>query len=261
MKYDKLFGLAATCSLTLGFAPVASAALIDFESVPGGNSDNLALSTQYQATAGVSFYLDNDLDGNPDPDNGGFLTPFLEQVGGSDPINGFINDRNGLVDEALQGTSLVAELGNWFLRTRGLEAGGQNDNLLIVYDTPTSFAGGQIWDIDADVTGNEKWLVEIIDSSNMTLDNLMSPEGILATDPSSLDSQPWQWTFDRETADISKIRISFVGTKPAGSTGLAFDNFQARDFNGEVPEPSLVVGLLAVAGLGATAKGKSKSQQ
>lgn len=208
----------ALCLLGALLTPaIAGAQAIDFETVPGGApADQLAITTQYEASFGVTFGLDNDDDGALDPG----LSPFLELVGGADPGTGFANHQVG-DDQADAG--FEARLGSYFLRFGTGETGDGDSALLIVYTQPVDAASGDLWDIDGSGSGTERWLIEALDSGGSTIDSVLSPEGVdFATDP--FEGRPWTWSFSRGTADIHAIRIDFVGTKTS-NVGLAFDRF------------------------------------
>lgn len=195
----------------------ATAQVIDFETVPGTMpSDQLAITTQFEPTLGVTFGLDNDDDGALDPG----ASPFLELVGGADPGTGFANHQVG-DDQADAGFESL--LGSYFLRFGTGETGSGDSALLIVYSSPVAAASGDLWDIDGSGSGTERWLIEALDAGGATLESVLSPEGVdFNTDP--YEGRPWTWSFDRASADIHAIRIDFVGTK-SSNVGLAFDRF------------------------------------
>lgn len=229
------------------FLPVgAHAGIIDFETVPGGTpSDQLAITSQYQSAFGVTFGL------SP----GG--SPTLEKTGDSDVGNGFRNDQLGLFDKAAAGYESV--LGNCFLRMGTTELASSPVPILrIDYASPVSGCSANIWDIDGWQgtewnSGTEQSKIEAFDSSSALLETILSPEGS-AIDATSLDGKPWTWYFSRPTADISRIDISFTGSKTAG-IGLAFDNFSPT---APIPEPSTFALLLLAAGTGAVALRKRR---
>jgi hypothetical protein len=205
----------------------AGAAVIDFETVPGGTpSDQLAITNQYEASDGVTFSLSD----------GG--TPFLEQRDSDDDGNGFL--RNFPPEELsadIERAGHEGELGNFFLRL-GIDTlfAVPVPQLIISYSTPVAAASAQIWDIDGNDFGTEQWRVEALDASDAVLATLDSPAGIVDTEE-SLDGLPWTWSFDLSAADIHRIRISFIGTK-IENIGLSFDNFSPTE--PAVPAPPAV---------------------
>jgi hypothetical protein len=195
--------------LTASFC--ANAAVIDFETIPGGiPQDKLAISTQFVDLYGVEFSL---LGGG---------TPYLEKVGGGDSGNGFFNQGKGEYDVAANGFS--DRLGDYFLRfgTGGLPY-VPGPTLLVNYTAPVSAASGEIWDIDATNIAYDQWVVSAKDEFGNTIQSITSPKGLLFNNVDSLDSKPWVWSFELAESEISSIAVSFSGE---GSVmGLAFDNF------------------------------------
>ncbi|HEX5371146.1 MAG TPA: hypothetical protein VFW84_00275 [Aquabacterium sp.] len=225
---------ALTTALALAFCTsVVHAAVIDFESVPGGSpSDQLAITSQYEPLFGVTFSLSS---GD---------SPYLEAVGGADAGDGFVNNALNAVDVAAPG--FEPQLQGHFLRigTTGLAA-VPVPRLLISYTTPVAAASAQIWDIDGDPSATEQWQVEAFNSGGALVASLLSPLGT-SYGVSSLDGKPWTWSFDRGgVADIASISLTFVGSKTSG-IGLAFDNFSPSSPAPAVPEPGALA--LAVAG-------------
>jgi hypothetical protein len=162
--------LFATYTCLIVSANQAYASLIDFEDVPGGTpADKLAISTQYQGTHGVTFSIDG----------GG--TPYLEKTGGTDSGNGFLNDKQSGDPPDVEHVDYTGDLGNYFLRlgTTSLDSAPVS-TLIITYDTPVNAASAQIWDIDAHLSGNEKWTITARDDFGAIIDTINSPIGILA---------------------------------------------------------------------------------
>ncbi|MDP2644744.1 MAG: PEP-CTERM sorting domain-containing protein [Desulfobacterales bacterium] len=224
----------------------ALAAFIDFETVPGGwPSDKLAITGQYEATHGVTFSLSN---------RGG--NPYLEKTGDADSGTGFLNDALSQYDVAAPGYEPL--LGDYFLR---LGTGGLLSvpvpRLIIGYTDPVSGASAQIWDIDGHSNGTEQWRVQTFDSSDILTGDIYSPAGT-THGAGSLDGLPWTWSFSHASADISRIEISFTGSKTSG-IGLAFDNFNTSSA-APVPEPATLLLLgMGLAGLRFTHRRKKKA--
>lgn len=228
------FALAAALALA-SCTSVVHAAVIDFESVPGGSpSDQLAITNQYEPLFGVTFSLSD----------GG--SPYLEAVGHVDAGDGFVNNALNVYDAAAPG--FEPQLQGYFLRlgTSGLAA-VPVPRLLINYTTPVAAASAQIWDIDGDPAATEQWRVDAFNSSGVLLASALSPLGT-SYGVSSLDGKPWTWSFDRGgVADIASISLTFTGSKTSG-IGLAFDQFSPSSPAPAVPEPSALA-LVAAGGL------------
>ncbi|MBZ8180856.1 hypothetical protein [Oscillatoria salina] len=249
----QLATFSTSLSLILMVASSASAQFIDFEAIdgilPDGSTalDDLKITDQF-SSLGVTFGIDANLDGIADLGK----SPILEAVGYSnkDKKSGFLGGvNNGQPDVAAP--SFESRLGKFFLRGGELHRtkNKKNLNLLISYDSPTSGASGEIWDIDGSIYGTEKWRIEALGQDLSVIDFVLSPIGGKNV---NLDGKPWLWSFDRDNADISAIRFNFVGTKPGSNVGLAFDNFSVRSVeNSEtVPEPTSVLSLLAFGTFG-----------
>lgn len=250
-KLTHLFAL-VTVSSTTAFA------IVDFESVPG-ETDDLDLSgVFFDDTVGdpISFqlYLDDDgvTNGFAESDS-----VFLEATGGGlvDTV-GFIYDSDtGPGRNQDEESSLTSEtLGDFFVRTDGLfSATSTNSTFVIEYapsgstfsNLPVS-ASGQIWDIDGtSLTATEEWIVQAYDASLNSLASVTSPEFANNDENTSLDGQPWTFSFNN-VGSIKYIAIQFSGTK-TNQIGLAFDNLSATP----IPEPgSLGILTLGIAALG-----------
>lgn len=228
-------------SITMSlFAFNVNAALIDFETVPSGTpSDQLAISTQYQAAYGVTFSLEG----------GG--TPYLEQTGTSDSGHGFWNAAASTYDTEAIG--FEGGLGNYFLRFGTTTFSTAPGPILIIdYDTPVSAASAQIWDIDAapnNSNGYEAWTITARDISGGVIDTIVSPDGIDETLPASMNAKPWTWSFNHTSNDIYSIAIEFSGT--ATVVGLAFDNFSPATAVVPIPAAAWLFGsgLIGLIGL------------
>lgn len=203
------------------------AAIIDFETVPGGTpSDQLAISNQYFADFGVTFSLEG----------GG--TPFLEKTGAADSGHGFWNAAKS--DYDIEAAGYEGRLGDYFLRFgTGTFSSAPGPVLIIDYANPVSAASAQIWDIDAaqnNQSAYEAWTVTARDDTGNVIDTRVSPNGIGELEPDSLNAKPWTWSFDHASSDIFSIAISFTGQ--AGIVGLAFDNFSPASPVSPVPVPA-----------------------
>jgi hypothetical protein len=233
-----LFALLASISLP------AAAAVIDFETTPGGGTpvDNALLSAPYGIVGGgtVAFFFD--VNGNIAYDLGTDALPAMEAYGpdGLGGLDGFANGLTGVNDTANGG--LAGQLGNFFLRQP--QPGSPPPPLIVDYNTAQIISGlsGEIWDIDGGAN-TEQWLVEALDGSNNLLASQLSPLGNSA----ALDGLPWVFSFSGLPAGFDKARITFVGTKTTG-LGLAFNNFDPTA--SAAPEPgTLLLALVAAAGM------------
>jgi hypothetical protein len=225
--------------LLAGSFSSAGAALIDFETVPGGTpADQLAISNQYEASEGVTFSLS--VAG----------TPFLEASGSDDGTTGFIRnfpEETADADVEREGYTGLG-LGGFFLRF-GIDTffAVPVPKLIISYTTPVNAASAQIWDIDSNQFGTEQWRVEALDGTAQVISTIDSPVGLDALTEESLDGLPWAWAFNVGNDQIHQIVISFIGTKQE-NIGLSFDNFSPS--TAEIPAPPAAwLFLTALAGV------------
>ena len=238
MNKSRLLGAVCACFI-LCLSNLANAALIDFETVPMGTpSDQLAITTQYQGTYGVTFSLSN------------ADTPFLEKTGGSDTGDGFYNFQTGTQTPDVETAGFEGQLGEYYLRigTDELLSAPMPD-LLISYTNPVSAASAQIWDIDGGPAGTEQWLVTALDSGGSVIDSLLSPLGT-AQGAGTLDGIPWTWSFSHASTDIYAINLEFIGSKTT-NLGLAFDNFSPSTAAVPIPAAAWLFGsgLLGLIGI------------
>ena len=239
----------------------ANAAVIDFETTPGGGAptDDLSLpiSSPYVFPGlNINFGIDGD-------SNGVVETNAVFEHAGLDlfePPNGGFSGSAG-TDTADAG--FTAQLGNFFMR--GPTGGADFGLFVITYSGSTlvTAASGEIWDIDGTAlapggTGNtEEYTVRAYDSANNLIATQVSPLGVLTSAIAPLDGRPWVFSFTGLSAGIAKITIDFTGTKPAG-IGLAFNNFNPT---GVIPEPTtflLLAQLACVALLSSTRRQTTK---
>lgn len=212
--------------------------------------DGAAVGAEYQATTGMSFGIDANMDGAFDPG----VSPFLNQVGWQSNIpmgdvqDAYWSQLNKGFDTARPG--FESQLGGWFLRTK-TTVQPEPGALLVVYDVPVFMAKGEIWDIDglpddsSIYFGTEQFLVEALDAGGNVIESILSPLGDSADPDLSLDSAPWTWTFHHASDDIHAVRIAFVGQRELGA-GYGHDNFA---WASTIPAPSSLAPL-AVLGLG-----------
>ena len=224
MKKLQLLGGVCACIFTFSNA---NAGFIDFESIPGGVPiEGLAINTQFLATDGVSFVLENGAD------------PVLAEVG--DPMTAFAGPPNNTGGDT---PASGQNIGSFFLTDDGVLSSSLISPALIVsYSTPAAAASGVILDIDF----NETFLIQAKDMSGNVIDTV----NISAGDPNTGDGLATFWSFDRATTDISSIRFAGSRTQ-AGGFGLGFDNFNAR--SAVVPVPAAIwlfgSGLLGLVGI------------
>lgn len=232
-------------------ATSAHGSLVTFETTPTGGTpvDNANLTTPYNVTGGtVSFFFDANANNILDA---GDVAPKFEARGDSDSDpQGFASNKNGGFDHPA-----TTGMGNWFLRQPD-GIGVLPGPFIIDYNVSQTIdaLSGQIWDIDATPLFNEQWRVDVLDSHGAVVATELSPVGILQSDPSSLDSLPWAFSFSglaARSSDVDKVRLTFIGTKTDG-IGLTFDNFNAFEAAPTAaPEPGSA--MLFGMGLGALA--------
>jgi hypothetical protein len=185
--------------LVLAFAHTPAHALIDFENVPsiGVPSEGDPIGTQYEASEGVSFFLE-----------GGGL-PVIAKVGS--PRTAFAGPPSNMGDDnPAPGTNV----GSYFLTDDGV-VGPIPPALIIAYSAPVSAASGVIVDID----GTEAWEIQARNASGAILETIRLSSG----DAGTGDGRAKGWSFSRSAADIDSIRIVYVGQQSI--VGLALDNF------------------------------------
>ena len=198
-------------ALALGvWAHAADAMMIDFETMPGGGTatESVAISDQFRSTFGVRFLMEG----------GG--VPLLAQVGGA--MTAFGGGIENVPDMPLPGQGV----GDFFLTDDGSVAAPPRP-LWIGYDTPVAGASGVILDVDfwgRSTTIYESWSIDAFDIHGQYLDTIE----ISAGDPGAGDGVASTWSFERPTADIRMIRVTYTGTKDFG-VGLAFDNFSPSE--------------------------------
>lgn len=229
---------AVLATVTLLHSLTAEAQLIDFEATPGGGTpaDDTPIPA-YNLTGGgtVSFYFDTNLNNTFDS---GIDGDAIYEAAGMDGTDAFANGGLGVPDTAAT-PALATQLGSYF--ARALVPFAVPDPFIIDYNTTQTISAlsGEIWDIDGQPQGTELWQVDVLDSSATILASQTSPLG----NSLALDGRPWTFAFSGLPSGVDKVRLTFLGTKPAG-VGLAFNNF-----NPTVPEPS--TWAMLCAGLGA----------
>ena len=235
----------------LSASAVGASTLMGFETAPDGGpmTDDTYLTDAYSSD-GVSVRFFFDGNGNNEYDAGVDTLPVIEGALSNGAANGFWRDTGGGWDRTIPGYE--SQLGDFFLRQGTPSSfGNVADPFIVDYDTALSISAlsGEIWDIEALPTSYEQWFVEILDSGNNVLASQSSPQGLLVSDPNTLDGKPWVFGFSG-LSGIDKVRITFTGTKTSG-IGLAFNGFSPQ-VNRAVPEPStaLLLGMgLSVLGL------------
>ena len=166
---------------------------IDFETVPGDTPvEFMSISTQFLVSHGIEFRL------------AGGGSPVLAEVGR--PTVAFQPSDTPAADQ-----------GSFFLTDDGLLNQGSQD-LIVEYETPSSFAGGVILDVDA----SEIFTIE----ARNELDEVIATVIIESGDPLTGDQQSTPWSISRPSADISSIRFS-GDSQSTRLFGLAFDDFTA----------------------------------
>ena len=161
---------------TLDFEPDGDGRLPDGTAA----ADNV-ITDQFIDSHGISFGVDNDLDGFADPSAVSYR---LETHYLVDPSNG------GTDNGTMAFWNSVPYLGRTTLRDverAGFEGrlgdymltpSNRGDALLIGYLMPTAKASGEIWDLDASTNGDyEQVLVEAIGVDGVVVESILSPAG------------------------------------------------------------------------------------
>ena len=229
--------------------PICSyaAETLDFEpnqagQLPDGSTaeDNVVITDQFKSSHGVSFAVDNNLDGLPDDNQTSYRleTHYLvnpENGGTDNDTCAFWNSvpylgRTTLRD--IERAGFEGRLGDYMLTPTN-----RGDALLITYETPTANASGEIWDLDNSRNGDyEQVLVEAIGMDGSVVRSILSPAGGPANITNPYEGGPWVWYFAQDEAVIDRIRIRSVGTGHKVSAPLAFDNFNHNEaFVGNQP--------------------------
>ncbi|NTS76819.1 PEP-CTERM sorting domain-containing protein [Catenovulum sp. SM1970] len=221
------------------FIPFSNAGLITFEQTANNQQpvDNQTIAlTDYFMAGGVKVRFGFDTDNDDILD----MQAVFEKAGNNDKNTGFW----GAWGKDTAAPGYENQLGDFFIRQSNAY-----DNFgvfTILYDAanPVMAASGEIWDIDhSQHQGTEQFLVQAF-NGNTLLESIYSPMG----DNMSLDAKPWTFAFNNQP-NISKIEVTFVGTKQSG-IGLAFNNFApTQDLTQiqTVPEPETI--LLFLSGL------------
>lgn len=203
----------------------AQSTLIDFESLPGGQTPTrgLPITTQFAdpAFGGVIFSIDG---ADPlDPND----ALYLGDYGG--PRDGWQSWYGN--DELAPGL----DFGNYFLAHPDSGHGVSTvRDVLIDYGNPTSELGFYLMDLDF----TETWTISIYDTGL----NLIESRDYDAT--AGGDAQATHVVFEQSGGPaISRIRIHWSGT-PTGGIGFGFDSFTPAS----VPEPASLA-LVGLAGL------------
>lgn len=253
---------------SLALAPLASFGIIDFET--GFTSDNIDVSSNI-FTSGASQIQFSFTSGNPiveDSNNNGFRTSGTVEsdskpgFGPQDNL-GFITANDGLPSVDSTDTTALGysgstwaqpsgsgpDLGNYFLRGPSLSNFG---TFVISYvnGTSSNALSFQIWDIDGTGTsGTEEYVAEFFEDDGFggynSLGTVTTPEYSNADVGTSLDGLPYLVAFDAGTDEITRVEITFTGTK-TNNIGLAFDNFDPEN----IPEPSFYAAIFGVGALG-----------
>ncbi|MEM8837549.1 MAG: VPLPA-CTERM sorting domain-containing protein [Pseudomonadota bacterium] len=214
-----------TVGSIVGLSGQVNAITIDFESIPGSMPmEGLAISNQFEATAGVTFSLS---DGT---------SPVLADVGGA--RTAFQGPGNGN-DNVVAGE----DVGNFFLTDDGLTSGTATPTLIVSYSTATQNVSGEILDIDF----NESFVITAFDA--LTGGSVLETVTINAGDADTGNGVATNWSISRASADI--LRLEFAGTRSGfGFFGLGFDNFNSGvDTSGTTVVPLPAAGVLLLSGI------------
>jgi hypothetical protein len=208
----------------LGTGPAS--AQVDFETYPNTTDfqmfprDDWVVSTQYQDRFGVSFALDIDGDGFPDP--GAY--PILEQTGQQDPnlvcaipVDSYTCGTNctGSPVCDTEAIGFEGQLGEFFLR---LPPPNTANALIIVYTGLVASTQFELWDIDF----GETWNVEAFGDEYVRSNDDTSPVNVPVILAGG-DGQPQVYNLTTPSPSIRVVRVTYTAGPP--NPGLAFDNF------------------------------------
>ena len=228
--------------VSFGFSRVADGTL-DAEDIPGVIEDT--------SRSGIFVKYRDTL--SPTDDRYGYVS-YGSTWGGTDEDGNSI-DPNQLVTDTIA-PGFENQAGAYVLRSAkdgdpGYSRGSSTDDnweqFIIVFDdvnqVGVTASSGEIWDIDIGNT-TEAFSVNAYDEYGNLLATKLSPLGLDATDPNSLDAEPWMFAFDPTndgyTGYISKLVFNRTGGAPGQSYPLAFNNFNPLNGSGyaAVPESS-----------------------
>ena len=214
----------------------AEDAILDFEPdseglLPDGTlaADNVPINDQFLASHGISFGIDNNLDGIADAEGNYRLETHydvnIENFGQDNGTTAFWNNYNRFGRKYmrdLERPEFEGRLGDYMLTNEEL-----GDTLLISYETMVAAASGEVWDLDRKRSGDyEQILLEALDENGNTVDTILSPPGGVANSRNPYEGGPWIWSFDLEDDVIAHVRMRSVGTGEKLNAQLAFDNFR-----------------------------------
>ena len=213
--------------------------------------DNMAITTQYLAGAGVQFHT-----GAYGATNyGSFVgSAYIEQVGQQagevDATSGFgygvdgggsLFDTAKTTDGGMDGMTAAARsalLGQYFLRNNARSV----DSLTVQYSTAVSAASFEIWDLDGD-TGYEQWKITAYNGNWSTpVLSVNTPAGLFGiVDTTTYDGQAY--IVSLSGANFDRFVLEYTGTK-LPKAGLAFNNFNTT----QIPEPAAMSMMAVVIG-------------
>jgi hypothetical protein len=194
-----------------GVALPPSEEVIDFEAIPGLATprDRMDINTHFQATHGVSFFLEDD----------GVPVGFPELASPGLPLTAFLGPPNHTGNDnpldAAQGVE------SFFLTDDGIIADMDPPLLVIEYDPPAEGASGVILDVDFD----ETYAIQAYDANDQPIAGAAAQisSGALGTG----DGIASEWSIDAGAAVIYRIRVD-GSREESGGFGLGFDRFDAR---------------------------------
>ncbi len=243
--------LAAALALAAAAAP-ASAQVIDFEPnafgvFPDGSVPYDAMPiTDAFLPLRVRFSVDADGDFLPDPHPSRY--PRLERVGAEAPVTmkhqGFFS---AFGPERFDSARLdrPESLGEWFLKTRDDDGQPLLPLLVELTGPPTHRFSAEIWDIDAWVSGYERWRITAVDAAGAILDTVDSPfaDNGLRDPGNPYESGAWRFTLRAPEAGppIDRVRFESISAGSAFPLG-GIDNIDLSPEAACVPPEE---GLLA----------------
>jgi len=185
-------------TLLLAVSSCACAAILNFETLPGGLPpvERLIISNQFWNSHGVSFHY---TDGT---------YPIIAKLGGAAPTAFWGPPNSMRADQPATNQNC----GSFFL-TDGGGVDAPPVPLLIELQQPVASAYGEIIDIFSDM-----WTVEALNQQTQVIASVVMDN----TSPNSGDGKAAPWSFSRPSADIYSLRI--INSSTNAAVGWALDN-------------------------------------
>jgi hypothetical protein len=209
-----------------GLALPPSGEQIDFEAIPGLTTprDRMDINTHFQATHGVSFFLEEN----------GAPAGFPELASPGLPLTGFQGPPNHTGND--NPLNPAQGVGTFFLTDDGILSDMDPPLLVIDYDPPAEGASGVILDVDFD----EIYAIQAYDASDQPIPGAFDQVSFLDEDTG--DGIATFWSIDAGAPVIHRIRVD-GSREELGGFGLGFDRFEARS---PATVPALAPGWIAL---------------